>query len=190
MRFTLALDIEIQDDALADNYFTFSTSSCVNSSNADGVMSASSFNPGAINYKAEPIFGEHVGIFEEMMGASSEGFTFFTDRQFNGKSYTLHLLFDNASYHIHTNNPIDDYFDYNMVVRLSSVSQSYYNWASYVWYVNESSVSDYTALGFGDPIWGYSNVSTRAGVLAAETTIDIEFNLKDFIKTSLNATAI
>ena len=41
-------------------------------------------------------------------------------------------------------------------------------------------------IGFADPTWGYSNVSTGAGVVAAQSTTSVTIDLTEFLKTILN----
>ncbi len=68
---------------------------------------------------------------------------------------------------------------------LASVSQSYYNRAIYVWQRDSGVLGDLGDLGFADPMWGYSNVSTGAGVVAARSYATCTLNLHDFLKESI-----
>lgn len=143
------------------------------------------FLTGTFDDKFEPIFSEHISAFESLMGSESSGFTFFTDRQFSGKEYTLHLRFNNAG--LKVRNPT---FDENLLncgytLELQSVSQSYYNWENYKWQIENSVTGDIIDLGFGNPIWGYSNVSTGAGAVAARSIYTHTINLKDFLQSIL-----
>lgn len=134
-----------------------------------------------LQYNLEPIFSEHIGIFESIMGGDAEGFTFFTDRQFSGKSYTLHLQFDKCVYRC-----IDIIMpDPCLQLNLFSVSPSYYNWANYVWQRDNGSLTDFSDYGLGDPIWGYSNVSSGAGVVAAQSKSVCTIDLTDFIQETI-----
>lgn len=56
----------------------------------------------------------------------------------------------------------DRYFDLGLVLYLSSISDSFYKYANYQWQVTDGIVGDLGDVGLGDPIWGYSNVSTGA----------------------------
>ena len=40
-------------------------------------------------------------------------------------------------------------------------------------------------VGLAEPIWGYSNVSTGAGVVAARTPYTVTLNLKDFLRQNI-----
>ncbi len=125
----------------------------------------------------EPIFSEHISIFESIMGGDAEGFTFFSDRQFAGKSYTLHLQFDNCWYRY----PKDKTPDCKINMVISSVSPSYYSWANYVWQRDSGILPELSDYGLGDPVWGYSNVSTGAGVVAAQSHSVCTIDFTDFI---------
>ncbi|MCH5238307.1 MAG: hypothetical protein J1E95_11015, partial [Muribaculaceae bacterium] len=46
-------------------------------------------------------------------------------------------------------------------------------------------LGDITDWGFSDPIWAYSNVSTGAGVVCAQTSISYVINLKDYFEKLL-----
>ena len=137
---------------------------------------------GGLVYDLEPIFSEHIGAFESMMGADAYGFTFFTDRQFAGKTYTLHLQFDNCFYVGR-----DDFMpDGRLELCLYSISQSYYDWTNYLWQRENGTLSDFGDYGFGDPIWGYSNVSSGAGVVAAQSRAVSTIDLTEFIRNSID----
>lgn len=132
-------------------------------------------------YDLEPIFSEHISIFDSFMGASSYGFTFFTDRQFSGKTYTLNLQFDNCSYV-----GLDSYMpEAELSLKLYSISQSYYNWVNYLWQRDDGTLSGLGDYGFGNPIWGYSNVSSGAGVVAAQAVSVCKIDLTEFIKDTI-----
>lgn len=136
---------------------------------------------GNFKYDLEPIFSEHIGIFESIMGGNSDGFTFFTDRQFNGKSYTLHLQFDNCRFRYHK----DKIPDCKAHFVINCISPSYYNWANYVWQRDNGTLTDLSDFGFGDPVWGYSNVSSGAGVVAAQSQSVCTIDLTEFIQENI-----
>lgn len=136
------------------------------------------FSPGEFDERSEPIFSEHIGAFETLAGAEAEGFTLFTDRQFAGGSYTLHLRFKDASVRTYA-------ADGAYQLELQGVSESFYNWAVYQWQTDNGLTGDIIDFGFGDPVWGYSNVSTGAGVVAARTVRRITVSLRDLLTPSL-----
>lgn len=192
LSFNLSVEMEVEDPAATDNYYRLSMLGFNYGGEEDDDDAGSSgasdvnFSFGTFKYEAEPIFAEHIGVFESVMGNDSYGFTFFTDRQFSGKSYTLHLLFNNCSYSCSVyGSPNDEVFDCGMIFTLHTVSQSYYNWANYMWQRDEGIIGDIGDIGFGDPMWGYSNVSTGAGVVAAQAWQTYEVNLHDFVENEL-----
>lgn len=138
------------------------------------------FSVGSLNYESEPIFSEHIGMIDVVTGNDSYGFTFFTDRQFSGERYTLNLQFENME--IQTSNiPPEVYdFDWSIYFELSAVSKSYYDLVNYEWHAQDGSIADLGNMGLGDPMWGYSNVSSGAGVIAAQSKSTYKINLKDF----------
>ena len=69
---------------------------------------------------------------------------------------------------------------------LTTVSTSYYNWAVYKWNVDEGIMGDLSDIGLAESKWGYSNVSTGAGVVAAQSSSKATIDLKEFLKTTLN----
>lgn len=186
VQFKLKVNLEIEDPE-GENYYKFAFSSFSKSKEVSEDLDASDnfkFSVGSFLYNMEPIFSEHIGIFESIMGGDAEGFTFFTDRQFSGKKYTLHLQFDNCWFCY----PANDIPECNVDLIVNSVSSSYYNWANYLWQRDSGVLSEFSDYGFGDPIWGYSNVSSGAGVVAAQSKSVCTIDLTDFIRKTINET--
>lgn len=167
VQFKLKVALRIEDPD-GENYYKFSfnsgTQTNENSDNHDASGNYG-FEISSLVYKMEPIFSEHIGIFESIMGGDADGFTFFSDRQFSGKSYTLNLQFDHCWFRY----PTGEIPECKVNLIINSVSPSYYNWANYVWQRDNGTLSDLSDYGLGDPIWGYSNVSSGAGVVAAQS---------------------
>lgn len=186
VRFNVDISLSLSDNPATADYYKLSYGTFVNINfGTDGAFidSPVDFYPGTFDEKIEPIFSEHISVFESMMGSDAYRFTYFTDRQFSGKSYTLHLRFTDARYNVR--NPVYDesLLDCGYVLELQTISPSLYNWANYMWQTDNGVTGDIIDLGFGDPIWGYSNVSTGAGVVAARATSSVRVNLKDFLKS-------
>lgn len=133
-------------------------------------------------YEMEPIFSEHIGIFESIMGGDAYGFTFFSDRQFSGKAYTLNLQFNNCNFHYYKG----EVPDCKVHFVIHNISPSYYNWANYIWQRENGALNELGDIGLGDPIWGYSNVSSGAGVIAAESQTTVTLDLTDFIRQTIH----
>lgn len=47
-------------------------------------------------------------------------------------------------------------------------------------------LGDLSDIGLAESKWGYSNVSTGAGVVAAQSSSKFTIDLKEFLKTTLN----
>lgn len=73
-----------------------------------------------------------------------------------------------------------------MNLYLTTVSKSYYNWAVYKWNVDEGITGDLSDIGLAESKWGYSNVSSGAGVVAAQASSKFTIDLKEFLKKTLN----
>lgn len=68
---------------------------------------------------------------------------------------------------------------------LNTVSKSYYNWAIYKWNADNGINGDLADIGLAESKWGYSNVSTGAGVVAAQSTSEVTIDLKNFLKSAI-----
>lgn len=112
-------------------------------------------------------------------------FMFFSDRQFSGKTYTLHLNFSNNSFRVSSHQYDESLLDFEVNLYLTTVSKSYYNWAVYKWNVDEGIIGNLSDIGLAESKWGYSNVSTGAGVVAAQSSAKYTIGLKEFLKTTL-----
>lgn len=176
-------NLTINDPAAPMNYYEFSYKAFPWGVGDDG-WPIDRFRPGTFYAEAEPIFSEHIGEID--MGIGPDGFSFFTDRQFSGKSYTLNLIFRDMTLTIDNNDLSEDMLDCGLVVTLNSISQSLYNWNCYMWNLRNGSIMDLGEFGFADPVWGYSNVSTGAGVVAALSSRSDTIRLKDFLQQNIH----
>ncbi len=66
------------------------------------------------------------------------------------------------------------------------VLQSYYYWAVYKWNADEGILGDLSDMGLAESKWGYSNVSTGAGVVAARSVAGYTISLKGFLRTAIS----
>ncbi len=192
LSFKLNVELDITDVAETEDYYRFTyVDFCHNGTESGGDSSWREYLPnlsyilGQLNYDAEPIFSEHIGVFESIMGGDAYGFTFFTDRQFSGRTYPLHLQYTDCRYYVRSQQWEPLLFDCGLTVTIHKVSKSYYDWANYVWHRDDDPFRDITEAGFGDPIWGYSNVSTGAGVVAAEATSSYRISLGEFLENAV-----
>lgn len=183
--FNLGIEMEIDDPADTDNYYRLDYNWF--SPTDDHVYIYGTLSLGYFEYDSEPIFKEHVGVFETVMGnADDVGFLFFTDRQFAGGTYTLHLNISGNNFSVRSPDFDECLLDCGVNFYLTSVSRSYYNHAVYRWNVEEGIIGDLSDVGLAEPKWGYSNVSTGAGVVAAQSSAKCTVSLTDFLKEALN----
>lgn len=191
--FNLNIDMDVEDPATEINYYNFGYDCFCGLIDNDGIYECdltspveSSFFIGQFEYDAEPIFKEHIGVFETIMG-NDEGlnFMFFSDRQFSGKTYPLHLRYTNCGFRVNSKQYDESLLDCGVNLHLYTVSQSYYYWAVYKWNADEGILGDLSDIGLAESKWGYSNVSTGAGVVAAQSSTKYTVNLKEFLKSAI-----
>ena len=192
VRFNFDADLKFKDAADVDNYYKFDYATIQPTPEAnveigeDGEIIWTEypnvwFNIGSFQADREPIFGEHIGAMDAAMGADSYGFPFFTDRQFPGKEYTLHLNFTACHYQISSMKWQPELLDGAVKLTLSTISKSLYDWANCRWQTEQGLIGGLGEFGLADPIWGYSNVSTGAGIIAARSSSEYTISLADFL---------
>lgn len=181
--------LEFKDPKNICDYYQFSYKDFSEDPGTDEVtyLQPVSFTSGNFWSELEPIFSEHIGGLDSMVSATAYGFTFFTDRQFPGDSYTLNLKYENMHVYIGNGKPEVVPVDFGLDMSLSSVSESYYKWSLYLWNDDEGAIGDLSDIGLADPMWGYSNVSTGAGVVAAQSKSSAVINLRDFLYDYLSS---
>lgn len=189
--FNLNIEMDVNDPAGTADYYQFGYIWFIGAwnDNTGDDLEASRPDPftiGKFEYDAEPIFKEHIGVFETVMGNGEDtDFVFFTDRQFSGRTYTLHLTFTDNTFNVKNQTYDESLLECGIILQLTTVSESYYNWAVYKWNVDEGITGDLGDIGLAESKWGYSNVSTGAGVVAAQSSAKYTIDLKEFLKTSL-----
>ncbi len=171
LRFNLVVNLEIADPHPVENYYRI-----------DWRPEGESFYCSGIDYDAEPIFAEHIGVLDSMTGSVTGGFAFFTDRQLAGRRYTLNLRFNDCLCDL---SPEGDVGECGLRVILGSVSASYYYLANYIWQTSEGVFYDLGEVGLGDPQGGYSNVSGGAGVVAAQSQTSVAIDLAQELSAAL-----
>lgn len=193
LSFNMKIAMKIVDPHLSDDFFRLDyvwKSPSAGEEDSDDDFNApqltyATFYPGTFDEDAEPIFKEHIDVFESVMGNDYDIMMIFSDRQFSGKDYTLNLHFNNASYHVDAPDYDSGLYDCSMVFTLATVSRSYYSRALYVWQRDMGIIGDLGDLGFAEPMWGYSNVSSGAGVVAAQSFATYTLSLKEFLHDAL-----
>ena len=180
--FNLNVEMDVNDPAGTDNYYHFGYNWSGRATDGSPTLSIGQFE-----YNSEPIFKEHIGVFETVMGNDEDtNFGFFTDRQFPGRTYTLHLNFSNNVFRVKSQEYDESWLECGVNLYLTTVSKSYYSWAVYKWNVDEGITGDLSDIGLAESKWGYSNVTTGAGVVAAQSSAKYTIELKEFLNTTLN----
>lgn len=103
----------------------------------------------------------------------------FSDRQIEGRKYSLNIVNENMTYH----------YDYNsgehsspakrgstLDIQLCSISKSYYDYMISLWQTEYGISGALGGVGLGNPVWEKSNVSTGAGVVAAQTVSEVRLD--------------
>ena len=186
--FDLSIEMTITDLDLQNNYFMFAWQSFNQeeiSDDADDPAEAFGWSIGSFEYNSEPIFKEHIGEFETVIGSDDIPFTYFTDRQFAGSHYTLHLKFTDCVYIINMDDYDENLLDCGVILYLKAISESYYNMVLYRWNADHGIIGDLSDIGLAESKWGYSNVSSGAGVVTAENVSYLRINLKEFLNSEL-----
>lgn len=189
--FDLHVKMEVIDKERIDNYYQFGYNWYNPAVHDEGDYTLTSYpeaslSIGAFEYNAEPIFKEHVGVFESAMGNGDDiDFVFFTDRQFSEKSYPLNLNFSDIVFRVTAPSFDEKLLNCGINLYITAVSHSYYNWAIYKWNTDDGVIGDMSDIGLAEPRYAYSNVSTGAGVVAARTRASYTVELSDFIRQTL-----
>ena len=196
MRFNYEIKLTISDNNQDADYFRlaytpfyFEGEEDDNPDNLDSgeesMNFSSYFSSGRLDFNSDPIFREHIGIVESMLGGYEDLWLFFTDRMFSGRDYTLTLRFDDAWFRAVGPEYCENLLDCGITFELLSISRSYYDRMNYLWQKNSGMIGDLADIGLADPVWGYSNVSTGAGIVVARTMMTFDLNLKDFMINAL-----
>lgn len=143
------------------------------------------FQLGDFNEDSDPVFKEHITILDDTFGFGGR-FTCFTNRLFAGKGYDLNVQLDKGYLSVYSPEYNAELFDCKVEFTLMTVSGSYYNTMLYEWELENGALGEFNDTGLSDPVWGYSNVSTNAGVVAARAVSTCTVSLRDFFETAFN----
>lgn len=173
----LKAKVKVYDIPSSDNYYQFAIT-VLNPSGAEILaMYKAEFAE-----NAEPIFSEHINLTEDIFSDGSEGGTFFTDRQFADKDYTLNIRINDIELHISDRLAQEELDRYGLCMTVYSISRSLYNWNVFDWYKSNSFTLDMADIGLADPMSGYSNVSTGAGVVGAQSPSSALISISEITK--------
>ena len=150
-----------------------------------GNRSKASFSSGYFE-SVDPVFYEQTSTFEEVLNYSAYNM-FFSDRLLNQENNALDFgftpcFFELSGWHM---NPAE--LECGWDITLYSISESYYNWLAYCWQTDGIVFGEMGDWGLSEPIWGYSNVSTGAGVVAARSSVTVKVDLKDFLLKTIES---
>lgn len=151
--YDISYEVTFTDDGHATNYYALAISH--------------DYEPG-VRYKSttlkslDPVLLENSAILDNAIGfdGTDSGSFLFTDRQINGKSYTLKFKETIA------NSPDGD----QVSIVLFNLTEDYYNYLlSAQRYTGSTLDGALGNLGFGEPLRVYSNVTGGVGILGACT---------------------
>lgn len=188
MYFDVKINFGIADNNSTTNYYLLEYKSFSNSHPTDyddplnfyqKYPQVSTFSPGQFE-TSDPVFYEQVSAFEEVMNGAYYD-VYFSNRLINKETNDVEFGFSACKFALTGWNGQLEEFDCGWDFTLYFISESLYNWAAYIEQKNGFVFGDMGDWGLSDPIWGYSNVSTGAGVVAAQSSATITLNLHDFL---------
>lgn len=133
----------------------------------------------------DPVFYQQLDPFEDVMNGSYHTM-FFSDHYYNGEEKPLTFGFSNCSFSLSGWDGDSTDLKCGWRFTLFSISESYYNWLAFDYQEGGIIFGDFTSMGLAEPIWGYSNVSTGAGVVAAQSSTTVTIDIQDFLQETLN----
>ncbi|MDE6272639.1 MAG: DUF4249 domain-containing protein [Muribaculaceae bacterium] len=157
--------VHFTDPSDAGNYYDVKvgTSSYMTNDWSHEVAYAQSVIP---DFNNEPLFTEHVSVLESAI-ADTSGYTIFSDRQINGKTYPLKIGFRDCEFYYLNPDDNEAPKEYGIVITLRHINSAYYKHVISLWESNDALVGALGGIGLANPVYPYSNVSTGAGVVAA-----------------------
>ncbi|MDE6290784.1 MAG: DUF4249 domain-containing protein, partial [Muribaculaceae bacterium] len=148
--------------------------------------SRSDFSSGYFE-SVDPVFFDQTSSFEEVMNYMAYNM-FFSDRLLDRETGAIEFGFTPCFFELSGWKSHLAGMDCGWNITLYSISESYYNWLAYCWQTDGIVFGDMGEVGLSEPIWGYSNVSTGAGVVAARSSVTVKVNIKDFLQKTLDTT--
>lgn len=138
------------------------------------------------DYEYEPIFSEHITPIETVISDALGLYTMFSDKQISGREYSLSIpvtvsytVYDYIDRESGAINKFDS--EHGIISSLSHISTSYYNYMLSLWTATEGVQGALGDVGLGDAVFEFSNVSTHAGIVTAESYSDFEIFIKDIL---------
>ena len=180
IQFGVNISMTLDDPEDVENFYLLSYDTFSNESYH------SSFSSGYFE-SLDPVFNEQTSSFEEVMNYSAYNM-FFADRLLNRETDAIDFGFTPCFFELSgwKGDPAD--IECGWDITLYSISESYYNWLAYCWQTDGIVFGDMGDIGLSEPIWGYSNVSTGAGVVAAQSSVIVRIDIKDFLLNAIDPT--
>lgn len=197
IHFSLKADLEIGRTSSDETYFelvckgyTYDGEEGYQHVAGYGHAEKGDFNPGSVldiemlDSDMDPIFKEFFTAVEDTYESDTSSFLGFSNRQFRGKGYVFTAMFQDNYFSVFNDKYDPEIFDCEIEFTLMSVSRSFFNYALYEWEWLHGFIGQFEDTGLADPIWGYSNVSTGAGVVAAYSISTCTISLRDFLEAA------
>ena len=130
-------------------------------------------------------------LFTDVMKAShyhywdGSGNFIMGGKQYQDNKFTLTINYSDCRYIASFIEWENELMDCGYLFSLRRISKSFMDLVRYESYYLDLGFGDLSDIGLADPIRGYSNVSTGAGVVATETSTDFNIIIKDFLKETL-----
>lgn len=178
LQFSIMVEMDISDSPDASEYYILLPSA---------FSSKGTLSQGSLDLR-DPIFTEYISTMEDILGYSRSDVIFFSDRQFSSHPHSVLFGFNGCQYRSSFPGHIPTGLECGIEFTLWTISKSYYNWLCYRWQTEDGMLVDFADMTLADSIWGYSNVSTGAGVVAARSRSSATLDLSTFISTEISET--
>lgn len=185
----MRLEVKFKDPADAVNFYLFNVKAKKKKHDPSPGYNHNEKESIAIDadYEYEPIFSEHITPIETVISDALGLYTMFSDKQISGKEYSLSIpIMVNYTIYDYINTVTGgvDQFENEcgIISSLSHISTSYYNYMMSLWTATEGVQGALGDVGLGDAVFEFSNVSTHAGIVTAQTYSDFKIPMKEILE--------
>ncbi|MDE6018246.1 MAG: DUF4249 domain-containing protein [Muribaculaceae bacterium] len=192
IKFDLKVEFEVTEQSAEDDFYILHYFTCAPTpedyypqTDSDIDTKPNVWNLiGVVQSNAEKLFTDviHKSNFSYWDGS---GNFIMGGKQYQDNKFTLITNYSDCRYLASFIEWDNELMDCGYLFSLQRISKSLMDLARYESYYLDFGFGDLTEIGLADPIRGYSNVSTGAGVVAAETSTDFSISIKDFLKETL-----
>lgn len=181
--FEMDLMIWFTDNYDSTDYYKFGvTSSGVENGDAGDIEYSETLSFRDVS--REPLFSEHVSVLESVLFPTMS-YNIFSDRQISGKHYPLHIRLEDVSYKIEKGTLIPGKGESRFIFNLSVISPEYYRHVIATWIAENGSLGQLGSVGLAQPVFAFSNVSSGAGVVAAQAPFIAELPVMPIVEEAL-----